>query len=340
MGWLQDRFNDIHAVKNKVTRFAQDKIIPAVVDAGKNTVTSQIRGVGGVLGPLMRTDAARNLRNAAMETIAPNLPKPEEMFIKTMIGGTSKPVTELPSEFIPHIRGAYDEYREGAEDPANAKLIEEYGGKFVPFDPTKPSRVDLYSGTRGTKLTLGNATVIPNNQTGGVNLVDTWNVDPAAKMGGPVNADKADGHADLVEGGPLASLAYSAFGPKGLNTYQPVEFNVPISKEDWNKPGIEPGTTPMAPDQPKLLSDLNETYKTGKRLLFNTNTAFPKHMQKPFTPEQRKGEVEGLIAKWKMPPETPMTYDEKMSAAGFGNLPTHSVSPPGELKWSPPPGMP
>ena len=340
MGWLQDRFNDIHAVKNKVTRFAQDKIIPAVVDAGKNTVTSQIRGVGGVLGPLMRTDAARNLRNAAMETIAPNLPKPEEMFIKTMIGGTSKPVTELPSEFIPHIRGAYDRYREWHNDPVNAKFIEEYGGKF---DPTKPVQVDLYSGTRGTKLTLGNATVIPNNQTGGVNLVDTWKVDPAAKMGGPVNADKADGHADLVEGGPLASLAYSAFGPKGLNTYQPVEFNVPISKEDWNKPGIEPGTTPMAPDQPKLLSDLNETYKTGKRLLFNTNTAFPKDMQQPFTPEQRKGEVADLIAKWKMPPETPMTHDEMMSAAGFGEM-THdwpdAKTQPDVLKWSPPPGMP
>ena len=340
MGWLQDRFNEIHAVKNKVTRFAQDKIIPAVVDAGKNTATSQIRKVGGVLGPLMRTDAARKLRNAAMETIAPNLPKPEEMFIKTMIGGTSKPVTELPSEFIPHIRGAYDHYKGWAEDPVNAKFIEEYGGKF---DPTKPVQVDLYSGTRGTKLTLGNATVIPNNQTGGVNLVDTWKVDPAAKMGGPVNADKADGHADLVEGGPLASLAYSAFGPKGLNTYQPVEFNVPISKEDWNKPGIEPGTTPMAPDQPKLLSDLNETYKTGKRLLFNTNTAFPKHMQKPFTPEQRKGEVEGLIAKWKMPPETPKTYDEMMSAAGFGEM-THdwpdAKTQPDVIKWSPPPGMP
>ena len=327
MGWLQDRFNEIHAVKNKVTRFAQDKIIPAVVDAGKNTATSQIRKVGGVLGPLMRTDAARKLRNAAMETIAPNLPKPEEMFIKTMLGGTSKPVTELPSEFIPHIRGAYDHYRGWAEDPANAKFIAEYGDKF---DPTKPVQVDLYSGTRGTKLTLGNATVIPNNQTGGVNLVDTWKVDPAAKMGGPVNGDKADGHADLVEGGPLASLAYSAFGPKGLNTYQPVQFNVPISKEDWNKPGIEPGTTPMAPDQPKLLSDLNATYKTGKRLLFNTNTAFPKHMQKPFTPEQRKGEVADLIAKWKMPPETPKTYDEMMSAAGF----------PDALKWSPPPVMP
>ena len=230
------------------------------------------------------------------------VPRPEALFIRAMTGGGPAQTTMTPTE-LGKIKDAFQtQKRAKLIDPQEAfkqanKEYTDFVNSGSPFaslliPPTlegaqqayakaKAEQEDpvtsLYGHGRDMKMAYGNLSVYPQPD-GGVRIYDRWKVDK--NIGG--REDETDRVGDLMEGGPVASLVYTAANK--LGTYKPFDIDVTVPGEEWKK------IKPISVNHPGFESDspeeiqqqlLAEVAKEQGGFLYSLNKLYNKFKPKP-----------------------------------------------------------
>jgi len=180
-------------------------------------------------------------------------PRPEALFIKAMTGGAPTQTTMTETELgkikdayrtqklreLPTPQQAFEQANKQYTDYVNSD--EYFGQPLVPptfeaieqmYSKAKAEQqspvTSLYGHGRDMAMAYGNLSVYPQPD-GGVRIYDRWKVDKDVMR----RPDEADRVGDLMEGGPIASLVYSAADK--LGTYRPFDIDVTVPGEEWQK---------------------------------------------------------------------------------------------------------
>ena len=237
------------------------------------------------------TNILQGVRDFALDRF---VPKPEALFIKAMTGGAptqttmtetelgkikdafqTQKLTELPSpeEALKTATKQYENYKNSDDyfgQPLEPPTLEGMQQLHAKAKVQQQSPVtSLYGHGRDMKMAYGNLSVYPQAD-GGVRIYDRWKVDQDFMK----RPDEADRVGDLMEGGPMASLAYSAANK--LGTYKPFDIDVTVPGEEWQKikpvPVNQPGVTfSDSPETIQQFMDAERQKNQGGLLYFLNN---------------------------------------------------------------------